>query len=330
MGKTYVVLGGGGAFGIHTALYLLDHANPKKVIGVGRNLLRSEPFSLNIEKRENYEYHARHLTYELDLLMELLDREKPEVIINYAAQGEGAVSWKNSWRYFETNSMGLARLTEELMKRDWLERFIQIGTSEMYGSVEHPCTEEEPIKPSSPYAASKVAFDMHLMSIHRFLNFPMNILRPSNAYCSGQALHRVIPKALLMGRMGKRIPLHGGGRAEKSYIHVRDLARAIHLVSEKAPLGKIYNVGSENPTSIRQVLELCANTLNLPFDQLCEMSQDRLGQDSRYWLNSSAIKKDVGWTPEIDWSQGLNEMMGWVDQYFTELKGLSTEYVMRA
>ena len=330
MGKTYVVLGGGGSFGIHTAMYLLDHANPKKVIGIGRNSIRSEPFSLNIEKRKNYEYHARHLTYELDLLMELLDKEKPEIIINYAAQGEGAVSWKNSWRYFETNSMGLARLTEELMKRDWLERFIQIGTSEMYGSVEHPCTEEEPIKPSSPYAASKVAFDMHLMSINRFLKFPMNILRPSNAYCPGQALHRVIPKALLMGRMGKRIPLHGGGRAEKSYIHVRDLARAILLVSEKAPLGKVYNVGSENPTSIRQVIELCAKTLNISFDDLCEMSEERFGQDSRYWLNSSSIKKDVGWVPEINWSQGLKEMLEWVDKYFTELKDLSTEYVMRA
>src|SRR3990167_8515438 len=130
MGKTYAILGGGGSFGIHTAMYLLDHANPKKVIGIGRNLLRTEPFSLNIHKRPGYEYHARHITYELDLLMDLLDHEKPEVIINYAAQGEGAVSWKNSWRYFETNAMALARLTEELMKRDWLERFIQIGTSE--------------------------------------------------------------------------------------------------------------------------------------------------------------------------------------------------------
>jgi len=106
------------------------------------------------------------------LLLELLDKEKPEVIINFAAQGEGAVSWKHSWRFFETNSMALARLAEELAKRDWLERFIQIGTSEMYGSVDHATTEDESIKPSSPYAASKVAFDMYLMSVHKFLKFP--------------------------------------------------------------------------------------------------------------------------------------------------------------
>jgi dTDP-glucose 4,6-dehydratase len=91
MSKTYCILGGGGSFGIHTALYLLKHANPKKVIGVGRNPLRSSAFSLDVDKLEGYEYHARHITYELDLLLEMLDREKPEVIINYAAQGEGAV-----------------------------------------------------------------------------------------------------------------------------------------------------------------------------------------------------------------------------------------------
>ena len=84
--------------------------------------------------------------------------------------------------------MALAKLCEELAKKKWLKRFIQIGTSEMYGSVEHPSKEDEPIKPSSPYAASKVAFDMHLMSVHKFLEFPMNIIRPSNAYCSGQLL----------------------------------------------------------------------------------------------------------------------------------------------
>ena len=84
--KTYAILGAGGSFGIHTAFYLLDHAAPKKVIGVGRNPLRPEPFSLNIEKRKNFQYHAYHITYEMDSLLELLDREKPQVIVNYAAQ----------------------------------------------------------------------------------------------------------------------------------------------------------------------------------------------------------------------------------------------------
>lgn len=330
MGKTYCILGGGGSFGIHTAIYLLEHANPKKVIGVGRNPLRASPFSLDVDKLEGYEYHARHVTHELDLLLEMLDKEKPEVIINYAAQGEGAVSWKNSWRFFETNSMALAKLSEELMKRDWLERFIQIGTSEMYGSVSHATKEDEPIKPSSPYAASKVAFDMYLLSVHKFLNFPMNIIRPSNAYCPGQLLHRVIPKAVWCGLKGVKLPLHGGGRAEKSYIHARDLARAIHMVAEKAPLGTVYNAGPALPTSIREVVERTAVALGMPFEQLCEVTGDRLGQDSRYWLDSSAIKEAVGWEPQIGWDEGLAEMVEWGRKYWDHIKDLPTDYVMRA
>lgn len=324
-GKTYAILGGGGSFGIHAALYLLDHAKPKKVIGIGRNPLRIEPFSLNIDKRDGYQYHARHVTYELDLLLDLLDKEKPEVIVNFAAQGEGAVSWKHSWRFFETNSMALARLAEELMKRPWLERFVQIGTSEMYGAVEHAATEDEPIKPSSPYAASKVAFDMHLVSIHRFLKFPMNIIRPCNCYCPGQLLHRVIPKTVWCGLTGHKLPLHGGGNAEKSYMHARDLGRAIHLVAERAPLGRIYNAGPLRPTSIREVVERTARALGMPFEQVCEMSEDRLGQDSRYWLDSSAIKRDIGWEPEIDWDLGLTEMVDWGRTYLDQIRNWSTD-----
>ena len=287
-------------------------------------------FSLGIDKREGYEYHAYHITYELDLLLKLLDREKPDVIVNFAAQGEGAVSWENSWRFFETNSMALARLSEELMKRDWLERFIQIGTSEMYGSVSHATKEDEPIKPTSPYAASKVAFDMYLDSVFRFKKFPMNIIRPSNAYCPGQLLHRVIPKAIWCGLTGHKLPLQGGGRAEKSYIHARDLGRAIHLVAEKAPFGVTYNAGPALPTSIREVVERCAKALGMPFEDLCEMAPDRLGQDSRYWLDSSRIKQDLGWEPQIGWDEGLAEMVQWGKTYIDQIRDWPTSYTMRA
>jgi len=330
MGKKYVILGGGGSFGIHAAMYLLDNANPEKVIGVGRNPLRPGAFSLNIDKRDGYEYHARHVLHEMDLLLEMLDEEKPEVIVNFAAQGEGAVSWKHSWRFFETNSMALAKLSEELMKRDWMERFIQIGTSEMYGAVDHATKEDEPIKPTSPYAASKVAFDMYLESVHKFLDFPMNIIRPSNAYCPGQLLHRVIPKSIWCGLTGNVLPLHGGGKAEKSFIHARDLGRAIHMVAEKAPLGKIYNAGPETPTSIREVVERCAKALDMPFEDLCQVTEDRLGQDSRYWLDSSAIYEDIGWKPNISWEEGLAEMVEWGKEYLDEIRDWPTGYTLRA
>jgi dTDP-glucose 4,6-dehydratase len=329
--KTYAVLGGGGSFGIHASKYLLDHANPKKVIGVGRNPPKPEPFTLNVGKGDpRYSYHAYHVTHELDLLMRLFDKEKPEVIINFAAQGEGAVSWKDSWRFFETNSMALARLTEELMTRDYLQRFIQIGTSELYGSVDFAAKEDTPIKPTSPYAASKAAFDMHLLSISKVLKFPMNIIRPSNAYGAAQLLHRVIPKTVICALKGEKLPLQGGGRAEKSYIHARDLGRAIHLVAEKAPLGTVYNAGPAKPTAIRDLVIKVAEVMKVPFEQICQVTDDRLGQDGRYWLDSSAIKQDVGWEPEISLDEGVREVVDWGKRYFDELKDWPTGYTMRA
>ena len=228
--KKYMILGGGGSFAIHTALHLAKKEDTKKIISVGRNLLRDEPFSLNLSAHDKIDYHTYHLTYEQDLLLELIDKEEPDYIINYAAQGEGAVSWKNSWRFFETNSVGLSKLVESLMNRKYLKNFVQIGTSEMYGSVKEPSDEEAKIFPSSPYAASKVAFDMYLKSVNKFVGFKMNIVRPSNAYCSGQLLHRIIPRSFVSILKGEKIPLHGGGKAEKSYMHAIDLAEAIYLV----------------------------------------------------------------------------------------------------
>ena len=328
--KTYVVLGGGGSFGVHTAKYLLDHANPKKVISVGRNPEKPEPFSLNVGKGDpRYEYHQIHVVHEQDRLFELFDREKPEVIVSYAAQGEGAVSWKKSWRFFDTNGTALVKMCEELMSRDYMERFIQIGTSELYGSVAHPAKEDDPIRPTSPYAASKAAFDLYLISVANVLKFRMNIIRPSNAYCPGQLLHRVIPRAVLCGLTGRKLPLQGGGRAEKSYIHARDLARAILLVADKGPLGTVYNAGPPQPISIRHLVEKVAEALEMPFEQLCEMTPDRLGQDSRYWLDSSAIKRDVGWEPEISLEEGLREMVAWGRRYLPQIADVPTDYVLR-
>jgi dTDP-glucose 4,6-dehydratase len=170
---------------------------------------------------------------------------------------------------------------------------------------------------------------MYLVSVHKYLKFPMNVIRPSNAYCPGQLLHRVIPKAIVCGLTGTKLPLQGGGRAEKSYIHARDLARAILLVAQSAPLGTIYNAGPSQPTSIRKVVELCAQALDIPFEQLCEMAPDRLGQDSRYWLDSSAIKRDVGWTPQIGWEEGLGEMVAWGRKYLDQLRSWPQNYVLR-
>jgi dTDP-glucose 4,6-dehydratase len=329
--KTYAILGGNGVFGIHTAFYLLEQPDTKKVICVGRNPEKPEMFTLKLGKGDpRYVYHQIHIVFENDRLLEMLDRERPDVIINYAAQGEGAASWKYSWRYFDTNATAIARITEDLMKRDYLERWIQIGTSELYGSVATPAREDSPLLPTSPYAASKAAGDMHLISIAKTLNFKMNIVRPSNSYAPGQQLYRILPRAVVCGLSGRKLPLHGGGVAKKSYIHARDLARAIYLVAQKAEYGKLYNVGPKEPVPIRDLVEMAAKEMSVSFDALCDVTPPRFGEDWIYWLDSSAIEKDLGWRPQIGLEQGVKEMVAWGRKYLPQLVNCPQTFTFHA
>ncbi len=329
--KTYVIIGGNGVFGIHTALYLLANTDPKKVICIVRNPEKPEPFTLNLGKGDDrYSYHQIHMVFEHDRMMELLDSEKPDVIINYAAIAEPALSFKRSARYYDSNVMAVARLCEDLMARDYLERFIQIGTSELYGSTDRASREDDPLKPTTPYAVSKAAADMHLDSLFNVLKFPMNIVRPSNAYAPGQLLYRIIPKTVVFGLTGRKLPLQGGGKARKSYLHARDLAHALHLVIEKAPLGITYNVGPPEPTSIRDLVIKTAQAMDKTLEDVAEEAPDRLGQDSQYWLDSSAIARDTGWEMQIDLDEGLAEMVEWGRTYLDFLKNYTADYDWRA
>ena len=122
--------------------------------------------------------------------------------------------------------------------------------------------------------------------------------------------------------------MHGGGKAEKSYIHAQDLSRAILSVIERAPLGKVYNVGPKESTSIREVVRLVSDACSVPFDSLVEEAPDRMGQDQRYLLNSSAIERDCGWQQTISLPQGIERVVQWVKK-FPELLTYSTEYQHR-
>ena len=326
----YVLLGGAGVFAVHTAQYLLEQKDTRKVICVGRNAPRGSHYHLDVGQGDpRYRYEQIHIVFEQDRLIELLDKERPEVVINFAALAY-ATSWEKSHRYYETNLVAVARICEALMSRDYLKKFLQIGTSELYGAVDRPATEDAPLKPSSPYAVSKMAADLHLETLWAVKKFPMNIIRPSNAYGPGQQVWRVLPRAVLCGLTGQKLPLQGGGRAKKSYLHSRDLARAIHMIVDKAALGRIYNAGPKDPVTIRELVELVAEELNIPFNKLCELAPGRADEDEQYWLDSTRIQKELGWKPEIDLRAGVRDMVAWGRKHLDTIVNEETEFVLRA
>lgn len=333
MTKTkYLILGGNGIFGVHLTMYLLKNHPDAFVHSVGRNPEKNGAFSLHRGIADDrYQYHQIHMVFEGDRLMELLEEKQPDYIINFAAlAADVASSWKYAARFYETNTVALARTTDQLIGKKWLKRWLQIGSSEIYGSVSKPVPESAEVRPSSPYAVSKVAGDMHLKAIHRVREFPMNIVWPTNAYGSGQQLYRIVPRAVLACLLNRKIPLQGGGRAVKSYIHAQDLAHAIYLVLHKAKAGDCYNIGPDAGISIRDLVNKITDQMGKRFDEVVEMAPDRLGQDSQYLIDSTKIRQELGWKPRISLEEGLGETISWSKKYLDELKPLSTNVFFQA
>ena len=318
------ILGGGSCFALDFARLL--HSSGIEHFGIGRSKPKSAPFWL---LDHHYRYWDLHLVNQLDAVMGVLDTECPDIIVNWCAQGEGASSFTDyAPDFFMTNTVALVRLVLELQKRSYLRRFVQIGSSEVYGSTEKPAKETDCLRPTSPYSASKAAFDHYLDSMWRTAKFPMNIVRPSNCYVEGQQLHRIIPKAIVFALTGRKLPLHGGGKAQKSYLHARDLSKAIMAVIERAAPGASYNVAPTSSISIGALVGFVAETCGVSFDELVEESPDRVGQDAKYLLDATAIARDCGWTMTVGLARGLEGMVSWVRKY-PELLTMPTTYEHR-
>ena len=318
------ILGGGSCFALSLARIAQDHGID--CFGIGRSEQKQPAFWL---APPEYRYYQAHVVDQLGKVVRILEEERPNVIVCFAAQGEGAASFnENAPDFFRTNTWGLSNLVRNLHGSTWLERFIQIGTSELYGSTTEPATEASPLKPSSPYAISKAAFDQFLEVMFRVNQFPMNIIRPSNCLVEGQQLYRIVPKAAVHSLAGKKLPLHGGGKAQKSYLHADDLSRAILAVAEKAPFGKIYNVAPPTAISIRALVGYVIESCGKLWEEVVEETEDRVGQDAKYALDASAIANDCGWKQTIHLAEGVERVVSWVRKY-PELLTMPTSYEHR-
>lgn len=324
----FAVLGGGGPFGLNLARYLL--ADGHQVIGAGRSALKGEAFTLGTD-RMGYRYRTYAIGPDNTFLVEWLDAERPDVIVNFAAQGEGAASFKaRNWKYFyRTNVDALVELTEMLLGKPWLKRFVQVGSSEVYGGVVEPADEAAAIRPSSPYAVSKAAFDLHVLSIAKAWGFPGLVVRPSNCIAPGQQVHRVVPKTFILGMTGRKLQLHGGGIAAKSYMAATDLSRAIALLAERGKVGEIYNAGPAKPISILDLVLICAHCMEIAPHELINEVPDRTGQDSVYWIDSAKLSA-LGWMPRTSLVSAIEAMHHWVRRYLPVLEHLPLDYEMRA
>ena len=326
----YCLLGGAGVFALHTAKLLLEKDDTELVLSIGRNQIKNKAFTVDVGKDDQrYIYKSCHIVYEQDFLFEFFEEYKPDYIINFAALAY-ATSWEKSFRYYDTNLTAVSEIIEYLLNKNYLKKFIQVGTSELYGSVDKPADEFHPMNPTSPYAISKLAADMHLESMFRVKNFPMNIIRPCNGYGSGQLLYRIIPKAAFMILNNKKFPLEGGGKVMKSYMHCRDIAEAIYAVLKFGKNGEIYNAGVDKPVSMKRIVEIVCQKLGKNFDEFVITTEGRVGEDKQYWLDSSKLFKDTNWSPKITLEHGIEETVDWVKKNLDSFDDENLSFRLRA
>lgn len=244
--------------------------------------------------------------------------EGVEIVVNFAAESHVDRSILDASPFIETNVRGTQVLLDAA-RAIGVKRFVHVSTDEVYGSIEKgEFTEESPLQPNSPYAASKAAADLLCRSYHKTYGLPVVITRSSNNYGPYQFPEKLIPLMIYNALQGKPLPVYGRGENARDWLYVEDNCRAIATVVEKGRIGEIYNIGGsaelKNIELVRELCRLVAEALGKPaaeVEGLITFVKDRPGHDWRYALNHSKITGELGWKPSVDVKDGLKRTIRW-------------------
>jgi dTDP-glucose 4,6-dehydratase len=243
-------------------------------------------------------------------IAEIFKKEKPEIVLHFAAETHVDRSILSSEAFIKTNVLGTQVLLDAARKSG-IHKFIHISTDEVYGDIQRgQFYEHTPFNPSSPYSASKAAADLLVRSYVRTFGFPAVILRPSNNYGPWQYPEKFIPVIIYKALKNEKIPVFAKGLNVREWLYVSDCADAILRAVQKAGPGEVYNVGSGNERKNIEVARKILDILGKPHS-LIEFVADRPGHDFRYSLNFSRIKQKLGWHPETSFEEGLAKTVDW-------------------
>jgi dTDP-glucose 4,6-dehydratase len=238
-----------------------------------------------------------------------------------------AHSWERPGDWFQTNAVAMVKLHDELRKFDWLRKYVHISTPEVYGSCEGLVREDHPFSPSTPYAVSRAAADMSLLSFIKAYEFPVVFTRSANVYGEHQQLYRIIPRTILYFLTGNQLQLHGGGTSVRSFIHMEDVCEGTQRAAERGKTGEVFHFATQENTSIRSLVELIAQRMGIRFDDHVELAGERMGKDAAYLLDFTLAKERLDWQPCISLEQGLDRTTGWVRDNLEELGRQPQDYV---
>jgi dTDP-glucose 4,6-dehydratase len=327
MSNKFLVIGSNSFSGAQFIKYLLENSND--VIGVSRSKEINDvylPYKWN-SKNANFKFYPIDINHQLNELIEILNEFKPEYIVNFAAQGMVAQSWETPQDWYQTNVVGQVKLHDQLRKLKFIKKYVHVTTPEAYGSTDGWIKESFIFAPSTPYAVSRAACDLHLMSFFKAYNFPVVFTRAANVYGPGQQLYRIIPRTMLYARLGKKMKLHGGGLSTRSFIHMDDVSAATLKIALDGIPGDSYHISTNETITIRGLVEKICELTNANFSELVELSEDRLGKDQAYLLDSTKLRENFTWQDKINLEQGLIDTLSWVDSNLEILKSLPADYI---
>ena len=328
MKEKRVVVIGSNSFSGSDFIDLLLESRYYEVFGISRSPEKSELF-LPYKQRDclsRFEFRQFDMNQNMPAMLDFLTDIQPDYIVNFAAQSEVAPSWQNPGQWFQTNAVAIAELTSYLKDQSWLQRYLHISSPEVYGTCNGYIAEDTPVNPSTPYAASKAAGDLMLFTLVKNLDFPLVMIRATNVYGAHQQLFKIIPRSAIYLNMDRQIQLHGGGKAVKSYIHIRDVSRGELLAMEQGRIGEIYHLSPNHSIAVKDAVKTICSVMGRDFESATETVQERLGQDKAYEIDSTKAREEFGWQPEISFQEGVADVVKWVETYWSEICDESLEY----
>jgi dTDP-glucose 4,6-dehydratase len=248
-----------------------------------------------------------------ELAERLLRDEEIDTIVNFAAESHNSLAVVDPARFFRTNVLGTQTLLDAA-RAAGVNRFHHISTCEVYGDLpldtDDVFTEDSPYRPRTPYNASKAGADHAVRAYHETYGLPVTITNCSNNYGPFQFPEKVIPLFVTNALDDQPLPLYASTQNRREWLHAVDHCRAIELVLDKGAVGETYNVGSGVEKSIEEIADAVLRLTGKPAE-LKTIVPDRPGHDRRYLLDSSKLRRELGWQPEIDFERGLAETVAW-------------------
>jgi len=321
-----IVIGSNSFSGAALCEHLL--AQDYEVMGISRS---AQPIAELLphakSTRGQFSFYQWDINKHLHLIENLIDKEKPAYIYNFAAQSMVGQSWTTPEHWFQTNTVSTVKLFNLLRKKEWLNRYVHISTPEVYGNCTGLKVESTDYYPSTPYATSRAAADMSLKNFHDVYEFPYISTRAANVYGAGQQLYRIIPKTILCALLGRKLNLHGGGHSERSFIEISDVSSATQLIAENGQLGHTYHISTSRTISVRMLVSMICEQLGVNFSSVVVESSDRKGKDDAYLLDATKLRHELGWRDQITLEEGIARTVTWVKDNLEILCEQPFEYI---